>query len=53
MAPEQAMGALEKVDERSDVFALGLILYRMFAGTLPEWPFTWPPPGISKIRPSR
>jgi serine/threonine protein kinase len=33
MAPEQWTGAPE--DERSDVFALGAILYRMLAGELP------------------
>jgi serine/threonine protein kinase len=33
MAPEQRRGAPE--DERSDVFALGVLMYRMLAGTLP------------------
>lgn len=42
MAPEQAMG---RPSFRSDVFALGLVLYRMFSGHLPEYPFDWPPPG--------
>jgi serine/threonine protein kinase len=36
VAPEQAMG---KPSFRSDVFSLGLILYRMFSGVLPEWPY--------------
>ena len=47
LAPEQALG---KPSIRSDVFSLGLILYRMFAGRLPEWPFVWPPPGIDRLR---
>ena len=47
MAPEQAMG---KPSPRSDVFSAGLILYRMFSGEWPAWPFSWPPPGIRKIR---
>ena len=36
MAPEQAMG---KPSARSDVFSLGLIIYRMFSGKWPEWPY--------------
>lgn len=47
LAPEQALG---KPSRRSDVFALGLILYRMFSGQLPEWPFVWPPPGYDRLR---
>ncbi len=47
VAPEQAMG---KPSFRSDVFSLGLIIYRMFSGQLPEWPYTWPPPGFDRIR---
>jgi len=47
VAPEQAMG---KPSLRSDVFSLGLILYRMFSGQLPEWPFEWPPPGFDRVR---
>ena len=48
MAPEQALG---RPSVRSDVFAAGLVLYRMFAGTGPrEWPFEWPPPGYERIR---
>lgn len=47
VAPEQAMG---KPSFRSDVFSLGIILYRMFSGSLPEWPYDWPPPGYSRLR---
>lgn len=47
MAPEQAMG---KPSMRSDVFSLGLILYRLLAGAWPEYPFHWPPPGASNLR---
>ncbi|MCA9099707.1 MAG: serine/threonine-protein kinase [Pirellulales bacterium] len=46
-APEQAMG---KPSFRSDVFSLGLIMYRMFSGSLPEYPFDWPPPGYQRLR---
>ncbi|MBX3439438.1 MAG: serine/threonine protein kinase [Planctomycetaceae bacterium] len=47
MAPEQAMG---KPSLRSDVFSLGLILYRMLSGKWPEWPFDWPPPNFFRVR---
>jgi serine/threonine protein kinase len=47
IAPEQAMG---KLSFRSDVFSMGLMIYRMFAGALPEWPFDWPPPGYDRLR---
>ncbi|MCA9033728.1 MAG: serine/threonine protein kinase [Planctomycetaceae bacterium] len=47
MAPEQAMG---KPSRRSDVFSIGLIIWRMLAGYWPEWPFEWPAKGYSKLR---
>ncbi len=47
IAPEQALG---KPSQRSDVFSLGLILYRMFSGTLPDWPFEWPPPNFHNLQ---
>jgi eukaryotic-like serine/threonine-protein kinase len=47
MAPEQAMG---RPSTKSDVFSLGLIMYRMFTGTLPEWPFDWPMKGYASLR---
>lgn len=47
MAPEQAMG---RPSTKSDVFSLGLIMYRLFTGTLPEWPFEWPLKGYAALR---
>lgn len=46
MAPEQAMG---KPSLRSDVFALGLLVYRLFSGATPEWPFEWPFRGHGRL----
>lgn len=47
VAPEQAMG---KPSLRSDVFSIGLILYRMFSGELPSWPYQWPFSGFERIK---
>ncbi|MEZ6133736.1 MAG: serine/threonine-protein kinase [Pirellulaceae bacterium] len=47
MAPEQAMG---RPSTKSDVFSLGLIVYRMLTGELPEWPFDWPLKGAASLR---
>jgi serine/threonine-protein kinase len=47
LAPEQALG---RPSFRSDVFSLGLVIYRVFSGRLPEWPFDWPPPGHDRLR---
>ncbi len=47
IAPEQAMG---RPKFQSDVFSMGLVLYRMFSGRLPEWPFEWPMEGYEKLR---
>lgn len=47
VAPEQAMG---RPMYQSDVFSVGLILYRLFSGELPGWPYDWPPDGHRKLR---
>jgi eukaryotic-like serine/threonine-protein kinase len=47
MAPEQAMG---RPSARSDVFAIGLIAYKILTGRLPEWPFDWPPEGYAILK---
>ncbi len=47
IAPEQAMG---RPSFHSDVFSLGLILYRLFSGKLPEWPYEWPCAGYARLR---
>jgi len=47
MAPEQAMG---KPSVRSDVFSIGLIIWRLVSGRWPEWPFQWPYAGYAKLR---
>ena len=46
IAPEQAMG---HPTFRSDVFSLGLVLYHMFSGEIPEYPFETLP-GFHKLR---
>ncbi|MCP5001110.1 MAG: serine/threonine protein kinase, partial [Hyphomicrobiales bacterium] len=46
IAPEQAMG---RPKFQSDVFSLGLVMYRLLSGSLPEWPFEWPLKGQDKL----
>lgn len=46
ISPEQAMG---KPTFRSDVFSLGLVLYHLFSGEIPEYPFD-SMPGFHKLR---
>lgn len=47
MAPEQAMG---HPSARSDLFSVGIIMYRMLACRWPEWPYRWPMPGSEVVR---
>lgn len=46
MSPEQAMG---RPSFRSDVFSLGLVIYRTLAGEVPEYPFD-SLPGFNRLR---
>ena len=46
IAPEQAMG---RPKFQSDVFSIGLVIYRLFSGKLPEWPFEWPLKGYDQL----
>lgn len=47
MAPEQALG---RPSARSDVFSVGLVMYRMLSSHMPQWPYEWPPPGCQQLR---
>src|SRR5690606_17112106 len=47
VAPEQAMGSPSL---RSDVFSLGVTLFRMFSGVLPTYPYEWPFEGAERLR---
>jgi len=47
IAPEQAVG---RPKFQSDVFSLGLVIYELLSGHLPEWPYDWPPQGIKRVR---
>ena len=46
IAPEQAMG---RPKFQSDVFSMGLVIYRMLSGKLPEWPYEWPLAGHDRL----
>ena len=47
LAPEQALG---RPMFQSDVFALGLVVYELLTGYLPEWPYQWPPAGHNRLK---
>jgi serine/threonine-protein kinase len=47
IAPEQAVG---RPKFQSDVFSLGLVIYELLSGYVPEWPYDWPPQRIERIR---
>ena len=47
MSPDQAM---VRPSLRSDVFSLGLLVYRLMTGHLPEWPFGWPLEGHARSK---
>jgi hypothetical protein len=47
IAPEQAVG---RPMFQSDVFSLGLVIYELLSGRLPEWPYDWPPPNVRRVR---
>jgi len=45
MPPEQALGQVDRVDARSDVYAVGAMLYELLAGTAP---FVLPDRGMAR-----
>lgn len=47
MPPEQAAGMLDTLDCRSDVYAVGAILYEILTGQRPYW--SDPPPTITSV----
>ncbi len=50
MAPEQARGNPHEMDERTDVFGLGAVLYQIVSGKLPYGPMRDPKVLLERVR---
>jgi len=49
MSPEQALGLSRQVDERSDVFSLGVIFFEILVGRRPGYPATVATPTVASV----
>jgi serine/threonine protein kinase len=50
MSPEQAAGRVEDIDTRTDVFALGVLLYELLVGAPPFDPDTWRTASVAELQ---